>query len=70
MTSNLSRIFDKHCIGTAAAREIIEAVNAEVEAMAKRMVELEQKHSNKPDKADTLVCTRGVYRFMSAIKGE
>ena len=64
-TLNLSRIFEKHCIGTVAAREIIEAVNAEVEAMAKRMAELELKHSNKQDNPDTLYArarVREVYR--------
>jgi hypothetical protein len=51
---DLSRIFEKHCISTAAAREIVEAVNAEVEAMAKRMAELERRLDNKPDNPDTL----------------
>ena len=70
-TLNLSRIFEKHCISTAAAREIIEAVNAEIEAMAKRMTELELQLGNKHDNLDTLTRThaRG-FRFMGVINAD
>ena len=57
MPPDFSLIFEKHCISTAAAREITIAINSEVEAMAKRMTELELQLGNKHDNLDTLTRT-------------
>ena len=51
-TPNLSRVFVEHSISTAAAREIMIAVNVEIAAMAARVAELEQQLGNKQDKVD------------------
>ena len=64
---DLSRIFAEYAVNTAAARAIVEAVNAEVEAMAARVAELERRLEAKPDKADTHM--RAHARGLNFMKG-
>ena len=50
---DLSRIFAEHSVSTAAARAITIAINVEIEALTKRLAELERQLSNKADNPDT-----------------
>jgi len=62
MTLDLSKIFVKYSISTAAARAITIAINVEVEALTKRLAELELLLGNKVDKVDSLTHARAPAR--------